>query len=760
MSKQALQIILKQIERISSLDFSERINISSGDEDIDFLARRINVLADKLENKIQRDEEIQIRVNEVIEILMEYTIMDFSRKIKISDKKDEIDAIAAGLNTLGEELIYLKKEEDNFAQKLKRSNTLLKNNIYKLEAIFNNTPDAIVVVDMNNKIVEWNKASEELYGFGKEEVIGKNIDDIITTTYLQPFSQEEIIRILGEKEIWSGEVTQKTDRREVMTILSSQCYLKNESGNAISYLRINKNITYQKNKEIELKASEHKFRMLLESAPDAVVIVNAKGEITLVNSQTEKLFGYTKSELYGKTVELLIPTRFHDIHLDHRKNYFKEPKLRGMGVGMDLLGVKKDGTEFYLEISLSPLQTEQGPWISAAIRDVSQRKEIERTLEENEEKFNKAFQLSPAGLTLTNVKTGKWIEVNESFLEITGYKREEIIGSSSAELGMVSDEERDRMLEEIHERGMLKNKEVVFRKKTGENGVALFSNEKITIKEEPVILTTIYDITNRKEIESELQKKSEELSRSNKELEQFAYVASHDLQEPLRTITSYVQLLEKKYKSKLDADAIDFINFAVDGASRMQELIYSLLDYSRINRIKPFENTDMNEVIEEVLQDLSVACKESNAMINYKKLPVIFADRTLIGQLFFNLIGNAIKFRGDKPIKITISASKTKNQGGFHFVVKDNGIGIKKEYQERIFVLFQRLHSRDKYSGTGIGLAICQKIVERHNGKIWIESELNKGAEFHFTINPYGSDTKKITNYESKMEESQKITEK
>lgn len=755
MSKQALQIILNQIERISALDFSKRVDTSSGDEDIDNLARMMNVLADKLENKIQFNEETQTRINEVMEILMEYTIMDFSRKIKISDKRDEIDAIAAGLNTLGQELIYLKKEEDNFAQKLKRSNMLLKNNIHKLEAIFNNTPDAIIVVDMDNKIMEWNKAAEELYGYDKEEVIGKVADELFITNYPPAFSREEITRILNEKEIWSGEFNQKTNRREEMTIWSSQCYLKDEWGNIISCLWINKNITDQKNKEIELKASEYKFRMLLESAPDAMVIANTRGEITLVNTQTEKLFGYTKSELYGKTVELLIPERFHHTHSGHRKNYFREPKVRSMGVGLDLLGRKKDGSEFYVEISLSPLETEQGLWISAAIRDVSQRKETERSLEENEEKFNKAFQLSPAGLTLTNVKTGKWIEVNESFLEITGYSRQEIIGSSSSELEMISTEERDTMLQEILEKGKLKNKEIVFRKKSGENGVALFSNETITIKEEPVILTTIYDITNRKEIESELQKKSEELSRSNKELEQFAYVASHDLQEPLRTITSYVQLLEKKYKSKLDADAIDFINFAVDGASRMQELIYSLLDYSRINRIKPFENVDVNEVIEEALLDLSVACKESNAVINYKKMPVIFADRTLIGQLFFNLIGNAIKFRGDKPIKITISSLKSKNKNEFHFVVKDNGIGIKKEYQERIFVLFQRLHSREKYSGTGIGLSICKKIVERHNGKIWIESELNKGAEFHFTINPPSdSEVKRISNYESKPEEN------
>ncbi|HWY10612.1 MAG TPA: ATP-binding protein, partial [Bacteroidia bacterium] len=240
------------------------------------------------------------------------------------------------------------------------------------------------------------------------------------------------------------------------------------------------------------------------------------------------------------------------------------------------------------------------------------------------------------------------------------------------------------------------------------------------------------DLTERKKAENEILKRTEELKRSNAELEQFAYVASHDLQEPLRMITSYVQLIEKHYKDKLDKDANDFIHFAVDGANRMQTLIYSLLDYSRINRIKPFESIDLDDVLQEVMKDLSVSIKESKAKIIWDKLPEIYGDKVLIGQLFFNLIANAIKFKGDRTPEINISYKKL--NGNYVFAVKDNGIGIKKEYCEKIFVIFQRLHSKDKYPGTGIGLAICKKIVERHEGKIWVESELNKGSTFYFTI--------------------------
>jgi signal transduction histidine kinase len=225
---------------------------------------------------------------------------------------------------------------------------------------------------------------------------------------------------------------------------------------------------------------------------------------------------------------------------------------------------------------------------------------------------------------------------------------------------------------------------------------------------------------------------AEELKRSNAELEQFAYVASHDLQEPLRMITSYVQLLEKRYKPKLDGDAIDFINYAVDGANRMQTLIYSLLEYSRINRVKPFEPVDINDILIEVMKDLSMAIEENKVEIKFDKLPVVFGDKVLLGQLFFNLIGNAIKFKGKDPIKINITGEKRGDE--YLFCVKDNGIGIQKEYLEKIFVIFQRLHTKDKYPGTGIGLAICKKIVERHGGRIWVESKLNEGSSFYFTI--------------------------
>lgn len=236
----------------------------------------------------------------------------------------------------------------------------------------------------------------------------------------------------------------------------------------------------------------------------------------------------------------------------------------------------------------------------------------------------------------------------------------------------------------------------------------------------------------RKKVEEIINQKSEELARTNKELEQFIYAASHDLQEPLRMISNFLQLLKKRYKDKLDKNAEEFIGYAVDGSEKMRSIILSLLDYAQINNIRPFETVDTNDILKEVLKNLSSQIEENKTKITLEQLPVIFGDKLLISQLFQNLISNAIKFKGEKNSEIFISGKRENNE--FIFSVKDNGIGIQKEYADKLFTIFQRLNSKEKYPGTGMGLAICKKIVEKHRGKIWFESEFGKGTTFYFTI--------------------------
>jgi PAS domain S-box-containing protein len=241
-----------------------------------------------------------------------------------------------------------------------------------------------------------------------------------------------------------------------------------------------------------------------------------------------------------------------------------------------------------------------------------------------------------------------------------------------------------------------------------------------------------HDITLRKQAVDTLKQTTAELTRSNEELQRFAYVASHDLQEPLRMVASYVQLLERRYKDKLDDDASEFINFAVEGTKRMQNLINDLLDYSRVDsRGKPFESTNMEKVLEYSLANLEIAIKDSHARVTHDSLPVVMADEGQMLQVFQNLVANAIKFHGKETPRVHISAESKENE--WVFSVQDNGIGIEPQYFDRIFIIFQRLHGQE-YPGTGTGLSIVKRIVERHGGRVWVESEYNKNTTFYLSI--------------------------
>ncbi len=288
---------------------------------------------------------------------------------------------------------------------------------------------------------------------------------------------------------------------------------------------------------------------------------------------------------------------------------------------------------------------------------------------------------------------------------------------------LLQDEINNRLAVEqiLHEKNQILQQEISSRRAV----------EK-AIQEQNLLLQK--EICNRQRVESALLKSNQELARSNAELEQFAYVASHDLQAPLATIASYAQLLEKRYKDQLDSQANKFIGNIVQGCTRMQTLIDDLLEYSRVGRSqKPFKPSNCNQVVEQALANLQAVIRDTQAVVSYGELPVVNGDISQLVQLFQNLVGNAIKYRQDAPPAVCISACK--QQDSWLFSVSDNGIGIAAQHQERIFQIFQRLHTQKEYSGTGIGLAICQKIVERHGGRIWVESESGQGSTFHFTIN-------------------------
>jgi two-component system, chemotaxis family, sensor kinase Cph1 len=267
--------------------------------------------------------------------------------------------------------------------------------------------------------------------------------------------------------------------------------------------------------------------------------------------------------------------------------------------------------------------------------------------------------------------------------------------------------------------------------------IALWNSANIKDKEGNIVATIAQgqDITERKKAEEALRIVAENLTRSNSELEQFAYVASHDLQEPLRMVTSYTQLIEQRYKGKLDADADEFIGYAVDGANRMRRLIDDLLSYSRVNkRGNPFRPTESQLALDVALKNLQRSIEENGAVVTHDQLPEVMADEGQLVQLLQNLIGNAIKFHAKEPPRVHVSA-KHLQEKEYLFSVQDNGIGIDPQYFDRLFKIFQRLHTKEEYPGTGIGLALCKRIVERHGGRIWLESQPGKGTTVYFTLN-------------------------
>ena len=480
-------------------------------------------------------------------------------------------------------------------------------------AIFEHANDAIFAIDLSGKILQCNTTIEKFYNYQRVELLGKQYEILLADIRHKEFESIRDSLLFGE-QVAPFETERITQKKSPVKISASYSAIRDDSGKIIGISVIERKIIHR-------RTMESKAQALLETAPDAMVIVNSYGQIILINAQTEKLFGYEKNELLGQNVEMLIPDRFVGKHAGHRKHFFANAKARTMGEGQELFGKHKTGTEFSVEISLSPLETEDGLLVSAAIRDISEKKKLENQIKE--------------------------ININ---------------------------------------------------------------------------------------LEKKVRQRTAELETKNKELEQFAYVASHDLQEPLRTTASFVGFLKEEYYGKLDENANSYLEYISQAAERMQTLIKDLLDYSRIGRKRVVQDVDCNLILSDVVADLSSAIEETNAKILLPEvLPVIRGYATEIKQLFQNLISNSIKFHRDNVLPV-INISGKKIGGGWEFSCSDNGIGIEKKHQERIFIIFQRLHTRTEYEGSGIGLSHCKKIVELHGGKLWVDSDLGKGSNFQFTI--------------------------
>jgi len=495
-------------------------------------------------------------------------------------------------------------------------------------------------------------------------------------------------------------------------------------------------ITENKRAEEALRESEAKYRILVDSAPDAIVLVDLEGRIISCNSATEVFTGYDAEELQGKSFLELSTLEPEDLP---RVTKFFEDIMLGRDVeDFEMKSTRKDGSERWMGVKVRILKSEETiTGILVIGRDITEHKLAEEALRASEEKYRELIENINDAYAV--VRRDKLVFLNQRCADIFGYPREELVGQSFFNiLAPEAVEQNMRILGASLSGGTIPERyETVLLRMDGTPIDAEIGLRPITFEGKSAYSVIARDITERKRAEEALQQRTEELEHSNWELEQFAYVASHDLQEPLRMVASYVQLLQRRYKDKLDADAEEFIGYAVDGASRMQRMINDLLAYSRVGtRGKDFAPTDCEAVLSQTLTNLEVAIGESDAVVTHDSLPSIMADDMQLGQLFQNLIGNAIKFRDDEPPRVHVSAEQKGNE--WVFSIRDNGIGIAPEFTDRIFDIFQRLHSKNEYPGTGIGLAICRRIVERHGGQIWVESQPKKGSSFYFTIPTMG----------------------
>ena len=409
---------------------------------------------------------------------------------------------------------------------------------------------------------------------------------------------------------------------------------------------------------------------------------------------------------------------------DSREEYLQQAETTLRRIHVDLERRVQERTAELLRAN-SALQTE-----------IAERQRVEDDLRREKDLANTTLDSLP-GIFYLFDEHGRFLQWNENFLNISGYSAAEV--ATMSPLDFFTGDGRIHVEDRIRAAFVdgLATAEADFVSKDGTRRPYFFTGRRILLDGKPCLVGMGIDITERKRAEEALQERTAMLARSNADLEQFAYVASHDLQEPLRAVASYTQLLARRYKGHLDAEGDKFIDRSVSAVARMQALIHDLLAYSRVGtQGKAFGPTDCETVLHDVLANLQAAITETGAVVSHEQLPTVIADERQLRQLFQNLIGNALKFRGQERPRVHIGAEA--RDGHWVFSVRDNGIGLDQQFAERIFIIFQRLHTRRAYSGTGVGLAICKKVVERHGGNIWVDSILEQGATFFFTL-PIGA---------------------
>ena len=573
--------------------------------------------------------------------------------------------------------------------------------------------EALIATSLDGKVVLWNRVAAQFFGRTAQQAIGMPLEEALHV----PGATVDVRGLVAHAVSRGGAVQAgipAADGSRVDLWLT----LVRDGGGDVEMIA--------GRARPQVGASGPIFRGLLEAAPDAMVIADASGRIVAVNGQAEQLFGYTRDELLGQQVEILVPDSSRDIHPSHRASYFRDSRTRPMGAGLDLRGRRKDGSEFPAEISLSPLPTQAGTLVTAAIRDVSARKQVET-------KFRGLLEAAPDAVVIVN-SAGTIVLINSQAERLFGYRRADLLGKPVETLvpgryRARHPDHRSAYFGDPRVRSMGSGLELYGLRCDGSEFPVEISLSPLQTEEGMLVSSAIRDISDRRRTETSLKL-------ANQELEAFSYSVAHDLRAPLRGMSGFAEILLEEYADRLDPDGVDCLTEIRANAVRMGSLIDALLLLSQVTRseLRP-DSVDLGAMAREIGAQLGRAEPAREVQLVVQGGLLALCDPLLARTLMVNLLGNAWKFTGKTDVA-RIEVGFGQRDSIRAFFVRDNGAGFDMAFAGKLFAPFQRLHTVAQFPGTGIGLATAQRIIHRHGGHIWAEGRVNEGAVFHFTLPP------------------------